>query len=99
MTDDVVNHAQIFAWMHPRDLLALARTSKPFRALLMSQSARPFWKASLECVEGLPKCPTYLSEPAFVNLLFFSHCHVSILPAGISISDGASKCVIFHRIA
>lgn len=63
--------------MHPRDLLNLARTSKPVRALLISRSAKPFWKASIAGVEGLPKCPPYLSEPAFVNLLYFSHCHVS----------------------
>ncbi|KAI0807304.1 hypothetical protein C8Q74DRAFT_1226973 [Fomes fomentarius] len=71
---------EIFTVMHPRDLLNLARTSKPFRALLMSRSAKPFWKASIAGIEGLPKCPPYLSEPAFVNLLFFSHCHNCLKP-------------------
>ena len=68
---------QIFGFMHPRDLLNLARTSKSFRALLMSRSSQAFWKASIEGVDGLPKCPPYLSEPAYVNLLFLPHCHVS----------------------
>ena len=68
---------QIFTFMHPRDLLNLARTSKPFRAFLMSRSAKSVWRASMERIEGLPKCPSHMAEPAFVNLLFFSHCHVS----------------------
>ncbi len=62
--------------MHPRDLLNLARTSKSFRALLMSRSSHAMWRASIEGVEGLPKCPPYMSEPEYINLLFFPHCHV-----------------------
>lgn len=54
--------------MHLRDLRNLARTSKPFRALLISRSAKPFWKASIAGVEGLPKCPPYLSEPCLRQL-------------------------------
>lgn len=68
---------QIFSLMHPRDLLNLARTSKPLRALLMSRQSAPFWKAARQLVEGLPDCPPYLSEPEYANLAFFSHCHVS----------------------
>ncbi|KAI0748050.1 hypothetical protein C8Q80DRAFT_1169806 [Daedaleopsis nitida] len=71
---------EIFAVMHPKDLMNLARSSKSFRALLLSTSARPLWKASMEGVEGLPKCPPYLSEPAFVNLLFFPNCHACLKP-------------------
>ena len=75
-TDDA---AQIFSLMHPRDLLNLARTSKDFRRVLMSRSSAPFWKAARQQVPGLPDCPPYLSEPAYANLAFFSHCHVSPL--------------------
>lgn len=28
-------------------------------------------------MDNLPQRPPFLSEPAFINLLFFSHCHVS----------------------
>ncbi len=67
---------QIFGHMHPRDLLNLARTTKDFRTFLMSRDASPFWKAARQQVDGLPECPEHLSEPAFANLVFFSHCHV-----------------------
>ncbi|TBU32433.1 hypothetical protein BD311DRAFT_654742 [Dichomitus squalens] len=66
---------EIFAFMHPRDLLNLARTTKPFRSLLMAKTARKMWEAVMARVEGLLPCPPYMSEPAYINLLFFSHCH------------------------
>ncbi|TBU50710.1 hypothetical protein BD309DRAFT_985349 [Dichomitus squalens] len=66
---------EIFGFMHPRDLLALARTDKAFRAFLMTRNAQTLWSAALESVEGLPRCPSYMSEPAYVNLLFCNHCH------------------------
>lgn len=62
--------------MHPRDLLNLARTSKDFRALLMSRDSALFWKAAREQVPGLPECPAFLSEPQYANLLFSSFCNV-----------------------
>ena len=69
---------QIFGHMHPRDLLSLARTTKDFRTFLMSRDAAPFWKAARQQVEDLPECPEHLSEPAYANLVFFSHCHVGV---------------------
>lgn len=63
--------------MHPRDLLNLARTSKSFRAFLLSRDSAPFWKTARKQVEGLPDCPPFLSEPQYANLLFFPYCHVS----------------------
>lgn len=35
------------------------------------------WRASVDNVSGLPPCPDDMSHPAYVNLLFDSHCHVS----------------------
>ncbi len=69
---------QVFSFMHPRDLLSLARTTRDFRTFLSSRSSAPFWKAARKNVEGLPDCPQYLSEPAYANLMFFAHCHVSV---------------------
>ena len=69
-------YLQIFSHMHPRDLLNLARTTKAFRTFLMSRSSAPFWKAARQQLE-LPECPPHLSEPAYANLVFFFHCHVS----------------------
>ena len=77
--------SQIFAFMHPRDLLNLARTTKPFRNLLMMETARPMWKAAMRRVEDLPPCPPYMSEPKYINLLFFPHFHVSSPPSWVSL--------------
>ncbi|KAH9920083.1 uncharacterized protein B0H18DRAFT_1122178 [Fomitopsis serialis] len=70
----------IFSHLLPLDLLNLARTSKPFRALLMARSSAGLWKASRRLVEGLPECPAHLSEPAYANLVFCSHCHSCLKP-------------------
>ncbi|RPD66061.1 hypothetical protein L226DRAFT_608973 [Lentinus tigrinus ALCF2SS1-7] len=66
---------EIFGFMHPKDLLNLARTSKAFRSFLMNRAAQPLWKASMARVDNLPSCPAYMTEPQYINLLFFNHCH------------------------
>ncbi|TBU45773.1 hypothetical protein BD309DRAFT_955381 [Dichomitus squalens] len=66
---------EIFGVMYPRDLLNLARTTRSFRTLLTSRRSTSFWTEAREQIEGLPKPPYYLSEPAYANLLFFPHCH------------------------
>lgn len=63
--------------MQPMDLLNLARTNRPFRDLLMSRTSAQFWKAARRNVDGLPDCPPDLNEPAYANLCFDAHCHVS----------------------
>ncbi|KAI0744163.1 hypothetical protein C8Q80DRAFT_1122426 [Daedaleopsis nitida] len=68
---------EIFGFLSPHDLLSLARTSRDFRAFLMSRAkSLAFWKAARQQIEGLPDIPAPLSEPAYANLLFFNHCHV-----------------------
>ncbi|KAI0784953.1 hypothetical protein C8Q75DRAFT_776872 [Abortiporus biennis] len=71
---------ELFGHMKPMDLLNLARTSKDFRALLMSRSSGPFWRSARSNLAGLPDCPTFLSEPAYANLVFTSHCHRCLKP-------------------
>ncbi|KZT71819.1 hypothetical protein DAEQUDRAFT_687224 [Daedalea quercina L-15889] len=66
---------EIFRNLEPRDLLNLARTTRPFREFLMNRDSASMWKASRANIEGLPDCPPYLSEPAYANLVFFSYCH------------------------
>ncbi|KAI0692010.1 hypothetical protein C8T65DRAFT_670127 [Cerioporus squamosus] len=66
---------EIFGFIHPRDLLSLARTTREFRDFLMSRNAISFWKESRKQVEGLPDPPTDVSEPAYANFLFFNQCH------------------------
>ncbi|RDX56849.1 hypothetical protein OH76DRAFT_1395991 [Lentinus brumalis] len=97
---------EIFGFMHPRDLLNLARTSKSFRALLMSRSSHAMWRASIEGVEGLPKCPPYMSEPEYINLLFFPHCHGCLKPNvqtivfefAVRYCNACKKEMLFERV-
>nr|VWO94846.1 F-box domain protein [Ganoderma boninense] len=69
---------EVFAHLHPYDLLHLARTTKAFRSLLMSRSSITLWRQSIATVPDLPECPPDLTEPAYANLLFDPHCHFCV---------------------
>ncbi|TFK75174.1 hypothetical protein BDN72DRAFT_758228 [Pluteus cervinus] len=69
---------EIFSHLHPQDVLNLARTTKRLREVLMDPSARVVWMASLANVQGLPDCPSDLTEPQFANLAFDTSCHVRL---------------------
>ncbi|KAF8604801.1 hypothetical protein BDV93DRAFT_411893, partial [Ceratobasidium sp. AG-I] len=58
------------------DILALARTTKPIRKLLMRRPSAHIWRTAIANMEGLPCCPTALSEPKYVALLFTTNCTV-----------------------
>ncbi|EJF65431.1 hypothetical protein DICSQDRAFT_51153 [Dichomitus squalens LYAD-421 SS1] len=66
---------EIFVSLRPGDLLNLSRATRAFRALLMSRQSAPFWREARKQFEDLPDPPSYLSEPAYANLLFSAHCH------------------------
>ncbi|KDR85510.1 hypothetical protein GALMADRAFT_234422 [Galerina marginata CBS 339.88] len=66
---------EIFGHLQPYDLLKLTRTTKDFRRLLLNKSSVSVWKATLDGVPGLPECPSTMSIPAWVNLVFSPHCH------------------------
>lgn len=71
--------AKIFSWLHPKDLLNLARTNKAFRQFLLTKSSACFWRNARENVPGLLPCPSFLSEPAYANVVFSVYCSVSNL--------------------
>ncbi|GJE96368.1 hypothetical protein PsYK624_125630 [Phanerochaete sordida] len=62
-------------YLIPVDLLHLARTDKAFRKFLLSRATLPLWKSAFAQVEGIPKCPPWLSEPAYASLAFENYCH------------------------
>ncbi|TFK42053.1 hypothetical protein BDQ12DRAFT_645494 [Crucibulum laeve] len=66
---------EIFAHLHPADLLKMARLNKEFRKLLMHRSTIGLWKDALANVSGLPECPAAMTEIEWVNLVFSQHCH------------------------
>jgi hypothetical protein len=70
--DDV---PQIFAQLHPHDLLRLSRTTKTIRDLLMARSARATWIQALATIPDLPPCPEDMTECAWTHLLFDSSCY------------------------
>ncbi|KAI0691590.1 hypothetical protein C8Q76DRAFT_803131 [Earliella scabrosa] len=62
---------EIFSNLAPKDLLALARTTKPLRQLLLDRRSTTVWKAARErTFPGSPECPADASEPFWANLLF-----------------------------
>ncbi|KZT74573.1 hypothetical protein DAEQUDRAFT_807678 [Daedalea quercina L-15889] len=65
---------EILQYLHPRDLLRLSWVSKSFNTFLMRKSSAYIWKQSLKKVHNLPPCPEQLIEPAWVTLVFSSHC-------------------------
>ncbi|KAI0753868.1 hypothetical protein C8Q74DRAFT_344960 [Fomes fomentarius] len=65
---------KVYSYLDPRDLLVLARTCKRFRAFFLHRSNEPLWRAAGENVGNLPPCPPFMSEPAFLNLLFSTYC-------------------------
>ncbi|KAG8958812.1 hypothetical protein FRC00_002258 [Tulasnella sp. 408] len=48
------------------------------RDILMTKGAKRIWMAALASVPGLPECPTDLSEPQYVRLMFTHDCDVLV---------------------
>ncbi|KAF9260265.1 hypothetical protein L218DRAFT_872714 [Marasmius fiardii PR-910] len=75
---------EILSYLHPIDLLNLARTNKSLRKFLMSRSlSENIWRAALKrrFFPTLPPIPSGFSEPAFVALLFNPICHACGQPS------------------
>lgn len=67
---------EVLCYLHPLDLLYLARVSKLFRSFLLNRhKAKSIWTGALKRIDRLPQCPSYLSEPAYANLVFWPFCH------------------------
>ncbi|KAL0947639.1 hypothetical protein HGRIS_013727 [Hohenbuehelia grisea] len=66
---------EIFSHLDPLDVLRLARATKALRDMLMRRSAKTVWRAACANIDGLPECPSDLSDPQWVNLAFDACCH------------------------
>ncbi|KAF9476664.1 hypothetical protein BDN70DRAFT_882129 [Pholiota conissans] len=64
---------EILGQLTPKDLLNVSRTNKLFHETLTSKSARTVWKDSLKG-QGVPECPSGLTEPRWTSLLFETTC-------------------------
>ncbi|KAH8814535.1 hypothetical protein DL96DRAFT_1624074 [Flagelloscypha sp. PMI_526] len=68
---------EIFAHLGLPDLLALSRSSKDLRALLLNKASpgtEALWTEAREAVDGLPEKPDEISEPEFASLMFGKTC-------------------------
>ncbi|CAE6452523.1 unnamed protein product, partial [Rhizoctonia solani] len=64
----------IASYLFPLDILSLARSNRFFRNLLMTKSSRNIWLNAMKNVEALPPCPSNMSEPQYVALLYTNVC-------------------------
>ncbi|KAI0078194.1 hypothetical protein K474DRAFT_969502 [Panus rudis PR-1116 ss-1] len=69
---------EIFSHLEPLDLIHLIRTNKALRRFLLNRNATSVWKAARQHVDLLPERPSFLSEPAYANLMFDPHCHACL---------------------
>ncbi|CUA78478.1 hypothetical protein RSOLAG22IIIB_07105 [Rhizoctonia solani] len=69
---DIFN--EIAVYLLPIDIITLARLTKSTRAMLMHRSSIHVWHASIKNVPGLPECPSDLSLPYFISLVFSKTC-------------------------
>ncbi|KAG8786079.1 hypothetical protein FRC12_016938 [Ceratobasidium sp. 428] len=74
---------EITRYLTPPDLLALARSTKLFRAMFMSRSSAPIWQSAINNVVGLPPCPPNMPAPHYTSLIYSRICSVQLLKADI----------------
>ncbi|EUC54257.1 F-box protein [Rhizoctonia solani AG-3 Rhs1AP] len=58
------------------DVLSLSRSNRFFYQILMTRSMATLhvWRAAVENVPGLPRCPDDLCEPQYATLIYSKHC-------------------------
>ncbi|EJD39586.1 hypothetical protein AURDEDRAFT_91433 [Auricularia subglabra TFB-10046 SS5] len=66
---------EIFRLLHPRDLLALSRTDKSLRAVLLDRAAGGVWREAIAGT-GIPERPDDISLPRYASLAFDAHCEM-----------------------
>ncbi|KAH9851959.1 hypothetical protein C2E23DRAFT_215301 [Lenzites betulinus] len=66
----------IYNQLQSRDLHHLSRTCKKFRAFFLNKKlAEKLWECARRNTDSLPPRPPFMSEPAFIHLLYTSNCH------------------------
>ncbi|KAI0946250.1 hypothetical protein AcV7_010278 [Taiwanofungus camphoratus] len=79
---------EIAVHLDPRDILNLSRLNKRFRSILMSKQSRYIWITSRKNVPGLPDCPSVLSEPKYVSLVFDRYCLACGVGRSVNVNYG-----------
>ncbi|KAG8787752.1 hypothetical protein FRC12_015312 [Ceratobasidium sp. 428] len=65
---------EIVKHLMPADLLSLARSNKFLREIFISRTSQALWKVTIRNVPNMPDCPSGLSEPEYISLLFTKIC-------------------------
>lgn len=66
---------EVFTYLKPQDLLALARTSKDIRVFVLNQSQASVWRRAREAESPpIPASTTGLSKLAWISLLYDPSC-------------------------
>ncbi|KAG9226227.1 hypothetical protein CCMSSC00406_0005138 [Pleurotus cornucopiae] len=66
---------EIILQLRPEDLLALSRTSRGFREILLLKSNRFLWTTAFRDDPLFPHLPSDMNEPQFACLVFSNHCY------------------------
>ncbi|KAG8712273.1 hypothetical protein FRC09_020038 [Ceratobasidium sp. 395] len=74
MTLPIEIFTQVLSYVTPCSLVALIRTNKALRRILLDPSSKPIWQSAAARVPGLPVCPIWMSEPRYAVLLFSESC-------------------------
>ncbi|KAF8914333.1 hypothetical protein CPB84DRAFT_82393 [Gymnopilus junonius] len=95
---------EVFEHLHPIDLYSLIRSSKGLRIVLLSRKSFAVWQQAFDRHPDIPSCPSYISYPTWVSLLFGpSTCDICDRPDAMvdftflkrlcqPCSDGYSTC-------
>ncbi|KAI0348764.1 hypothetical protein OH77DRAFT_1491384, partial [Trametes cingulata] len=74
---------EIYSYLEPQDLLHLSRTCKKFRAFFLDRRLNEnLWLQARHNLGAgaLPPRPPFMSEPAFIHLLYSPYCHNCAAP-------------------
>ncbi|QRV87478.1 asparaginyl-tRNA synthetase [Ceratobasidium sp. AG-Ba] len=78
----------IASYLHPKDILMLARASKTVRKILMQRSAIHMWRSAERNIELLPPCPPFrINEAQYAALMFTNECS----RCGVSVMRGMDE--------
>ncbi|KAH9893142.1 hypothetical protein C8Q73DRAFT_519509 [Cubamyces lactineus] len=68
---------EIYQYLESCDLFHLSRTCKRFRAFFLNRNVmnEKLWMQARVNTDDLPERPPFMSEPAFIHLLYSPYCH------------------------
>lgn len=70
---------QVFSHLLPQDIASLSRTSKILHEILSGRNSIAVWKTARERASA-PDGPDWMSEAAWIDLLFRHNCQVNLPP-------------------